>query len=167
MKPSLLQMAADPNAKLRSKAVAVLGELGEVPSDVVLERVLNDTDARVRANAIEVIENKAKAGYVPLLAERARANTFSSRERANAIKALHRMKVRQATQALHAMLQDPRPEHRISAMWALRQIGWWQLLNEVGRLAKEDQNLRVRRYALAVLRTVAGMLRQNKPSDAA
>src|SRR6185503_15888544 len=74
MKPSLLQMAADSNAKLRSKAVAVLGELGEVPSDVVLERVLNDTDARVRANAIEVLENKAKAGYVPLLAERARAN---------------------------------------------------------------------------------------------
>ena len=80
----------------------------------------------------------------------------------NAIKALHKMKVRQATQALHAMLQDARPEHRISAMWALRQIGWWQLLNEVGRIAKEDQNLRVRRYALAVLRTVAEMVRLSK-----
>jgi HEAT repeat protein len=162
MKPALMQMAQDPNAKLRSKAVAILGELGEVPSDVLLERVLNDSDARVRANAIEVLETKNKAGYVPLLAERARASTNNNRERANAIKALHRMKVRQATQALQAMLQDPRPEHRISAIWALRQIGWWQLLSEVGRLAREDQNLRVRRYALAVLRTVAEMVKLNK-----
>ena len=53
------------------------------------------------------------------------------------------------------MLRDTRPEHRISALWALKQIGWWQLLDEVGRLAKQDTNLRVRRYALAVLRGVA------------
>ena len=46
------------------------------------------------------------------------------------------------------MLRDQRSEHRISALWALRQIGWWQLINEVGRLAKEDANLRVRRYAM-------------------
>jgi hypothetical protein len=60
------------------------------------------------------------------------------------------------------MLQDPRAEHRISGMWALKAIGWWGLLNEVGRLAKEDQNLRVRRYALAVLRNVADMVKAGK-----
>ena len=107
----------------------------------------------MRANAIEVLETKGKVEYLPLLAQRARAS--NSRERANAIKAMHRMKVRAATSSLHAMLGDERAEHRISAMWALKQIGWWQLLGEVGRLAKEDNNLRVRRYALAVLKSVA------------
>ena len=162
MKPALTQLAGDPNAKLRSKSVAILGELGEVPSDVLMDRVLNDSDARVRANAIEVLEAKHKADYLPMLAQRARAQTVNNRERANAIKALHKMKIRAATTALQAMLTDQRAEHRISAMWALRQIGWWQLLNEVGRIAKEDQNLRVRRYALGLLRNVAEMFRQSK-----
>jgi hypothetical protein len=56
-------------------------------------------------------------------------------------------------------LQDQRAEHRISALWALKSIGWWQLLNEVGRLAKADDNLRVRRFALGVLKGVAELMR--------
>jgi hypothetical protein len=60
------------------------------------------------------------------------------------------------------MLRDSRSEHRISALWALRQIGWWALLNEVGRLAKEDNNLRVRRYALGVLRNAAELFNAAK-----
>ena len=68
------------------------------------------------------------------------------------------------------MLRDPRSEHRISAMWALRQIGWWQLLGEVGRLARSDADLRVRRYALSVLRSIAdlaqaGQGREDRPAD--
>ncbi|HEY1628428.1 MAG TPA: HEAT repeat domain-containing protein, partial [Tepidisphaeraceae bacterium] len=84
----------------------------------------------------------------------------------NAIKALHRMKVKAASTSLLGMLQDERAEHRISALWALRQIGWWQLINEVGKLAKQDNNLRVRRYALGVLKTVAEMVAAAKASAA-
>ena len=40
----------------------------------------------------------------------------------------------------------------MSALWAMRQIGWWQALNEVARISKADADLRVRRYALNVLR---------------
>jgi hypothetical protein len=65
------------------------------------------------------------------------------------------------------MLRDSRSEHRISALWALRQIGWWQLLNEVGRLAKEDPNLRVRRYALTVLRGAAETIQASKRTGGA
>ena len=86
----LLHLCQDPNPKLRSKAVLVLGELTSVPADVLLDRVLNDTDARVRANAIEVLEAKQKVQYLPLLMQRARAT--NNRERANAIKALHPMR---------------------------------------------------------------------------
>jgi HEAT repeat protein len=140
----------------------MLGELDGKDLEVLLDKALADTDARVRANAIEVLEAKHKQQYVPLLASRARS--AHNRERANAIKALHRMRVSTASQQLLSMLQDDRAEHKISAMWALRQIGIWQLLQEVGRLAKEDSNVRVRRYALSVLKGVAEMARKAKAS---
>jgi HEAT repeat protein len=164
LRPAVTQLCSDPNAKLRSKAVVVLGELDNVPADVILDRVLNDSDPRVRANAIEVLEAKQKVDYVPMLAQRARAANAGNRERANAIKAMHRMKVKNANAALTAMMHDQRPEHRISALWAMKAIGFWQMLNEVGRLAKDDQNLRVRRYALGVLKGVAELVRgQGQP----
>jgi HEAT repeat protein len=164
MQPAFIPLCIDSNPRLRSKAVAALGELNVMPQGVLLERVLNDSDARVRANAIEVLEAKPKAEYVPLLAERARNS--HNRERANAIKALHRMKVKTASGQLLNMLRDQRSEHKISAMWALKQIGWWQLLNEVGQLAKSDESLRVRRYALAVLKGVAETFEAQKAQSA-
>jgi hypothetical protein len=153
MRQAILPLCSHPHAKVRSKAVALVGEVPSVASEMLLEKVLNDGDPRVRANAIEVLENKRSAQYVPLLTQRARS--AHSRERANAIKAMHRLKVSTAVTQLLAMLRDERPDHRISALWALRQIGWWQLVNEVGRIAKGDVNLRVRRYALGVLKGVA------------
>ena len=41
-------------------------------------------------------------------------------------------------------------------------MSFWKLLSEVGRLAKEDANMRVRRYALGILKGVAEMLRREK-----
>ncbi|MFI5381003.1 MAG: HEAT repeat domain-containing protein [Tepidisphaerales bacterium] len=153
---TLLALCVDANSRVRSKSVMLLAQLPSISPDQVLERVLNDEDPRVRANAIEVLETRQRVEFVPMLTQR--AMTSSSRERANAIRALHRMKVGTASQQLVNMLQDERPDHRISALWALRQIGWWQLINEVGRLAKTDTNLRVRRYAMSVLRGVSEML---------
>jgi HEAT repeat protein len=160
LRPALVQLVADANARVRSKAVAVIAEVPSVPSEVLVERILHDTDPRVRANAIEVLEARGDPQFMPILAERALGS--SSRERANAIKAMHRMKVSTASSQLMNMLRDERPEHRISALWALRQIGWWQLLNEVGRLAKDDTNVRVKRYALGVLKGVAELIKEQK-----
>jgi HEAT repeat protein len=135
-----------------------------VPAEVLVERLVNDADARVRANTIEALEAKGDRQFVPILARHARDGA-TARERANAVKALAGMKVSTASGQLLLMLKDERPEHRISALWALRQIGWWQLLGEVGRLAKADGNLKVRRYALAVLRGVAELARvQQNPA---
>ena len=159
LRTTLTQLCADVNAKIRSKAVFLLGEDDSVV-ETLLDRVLQDTDPRVRANAIEVLEQKQRAEYLPLLAQRARAN--NSRERANAIKAMHKMKVKTATVSLDQMLHDERPDHRISAMWTLKQIGWWKLLADVGKLAKTDVNLNVRRYALGVLKSLADELNQKK-----
>ncbi|HWE93743.1 MAG TPA: HEAT repeat domain-containing protein [Tepidisphaeraceae bacterium] len=165
LREPLVQLCTDANPRLRSKAVSVLGDVRAVPSDVLVDRLVNDTDPRVRANAIEVMEQRPQAQLLPVLTQRARA--MNSRERANAIKALHGMKVGAAGGQLILMLRDTRPEHRISALWALRQIGWWQLINEVGRVAKEDENLRVRRYALGVLKNVVELAREQKGAGAA
>lgn len=161
----LMSLCTDPHPKLRSKAVMLLAEINVVPGDVLMERVLNDPDARVRANAIEVLEAKRQPEFVPLLTERARSH--NSRERANAIKALARMRVATASGQLLTMLKDERSEHRISAMWAMRQIGLWQLLREIGNIAKQDPNLRARRYALSVLRSVSDMLQQQERKNRA
>ncbi len=153
MRQAIFPLCSHPHPKVRSKAVTLIGDVASVAPEMLLERVLNDSDPRVRANAIEVLEAKRADQFVPLLAQRARSS--HNRERANAIKALSRMKVTTASTQLLSMLRDERAEHRISALWALRQIGWWQLINEVGLIAKQDGNLRVRRYALGVLRNVA------------
>jgi hypothetical protein len=160
LRAALLQLCADPNPKLRSKAVAVAGEVPSVGPELLIDRLLNDTDARVRANTVEVLDARKDVRFLPILAQRARA--ANNRERANAIKAMHTLRVGSASTQLLGMLRDKRSEHRISALWALRQIGWWQLLNEVGRLAKEDENIRVRRYALGVLRNVAEMAQNRR-----
>jgi HEAT repeat protein len=161
---ALAQLAAHQHPKVRSKAIGVLGAIETVSLEVLLDKVLNDPDSRVRANAIEALEARPAAQFIPLLAARAKSN--HNRERANAIKALHRLKVGNVGPQLIQMLHDERPEHRISAMWALKQMGWWKLLQEVGSLAKDDNNMRVRRYAVGVLKGVAEMV-QNKPQEKA
>src|SRR5262249_54810015 len=127
MRQTILPLCSHPNARVRSKAISVVGEVPAVAPDMLLEKVLNDADPRVRANAIEVLEVKRATEYVPLLMQRARST--HNRERANAIKAMHSMRVGTASTHLIHMLRDARSEHRISALWALRQIGWWALLS--------------------------------------
>lgn len=158
----LRSMCAHESGRVRSKAVALLVEVTEEPTGPLLDRALSDADARVRANAIEVLESRRATEYVPLLTERARST--SNRERANAIKALHRMRINVATEHLATMLRDQRPEHRISAIWTLRHIGLWPLIGEVGRIAQADENLRVRRYAVEVIKSVMDIIRKNGPA---
>jgi HEAT repeat protein len=160
LREQVMALANHAHPKVRSKAVMVLGETPGASVELLMERIVRDTDSRVRANAIEVLENHQTPEFIALLAERSR--TTNNRERANAIKALHRMRVGNVGPALMLMLQDQRPEHRISAMWALKQIGWWKLLQEVGRIAKVDPNLRVRRYAVTVLKGVAELVQTQK-----
>ncbi len=160
LRESVVALTKHPHPKVRSKAVVVLGESPETSVELLMERIVRDTDPRVRSNAIEVLQNHQTPQLIMLLAERSKSS--NNRERANAIKALNHMRVGNVGPALTAMIQDPRPEHRISAMWALKEMGWWKMLTEVGRMAKEDQNLRVRRYALSVLKGVADMVQASK-----
>ncbi|HMO26059.1 MAG TPA: HEAT repeat domain-containing protein, partial [Tepidisphaeraceae bacterium] len=158
--PQVLQLMNHPNPKIRSKAISLLGDRPQAAPGVVLERALTDADPRVRANAIEVIDARGGDEFVPMLAARAREGT--NRERANAIRALSRMRAGTAATQLLNMLKDPRGEHRISALWALREIGWWRLVKEVAQLAKVDDDLKVRRYAMGVLKSAIQAIQPEK-----
>ena len=80
LRTALVALCNHPHARVRSKAVSVLGDVPAVATDVILDKVLNDSDPRVRANAIEVLESKQAQEYVPLLA--AQARSAHNRERA-------------------------------------------------------------------------------------
>ena len=157
VRDAVLALVCHDSPKVRSKAVTVAGTLTESVPDLMLEKALSDPDARVRANAIEVLEKTRRDDFIPLLAQRARAT--NNRERANAIKALHSLKVSAALPQLMLMLRDDRPEHRISALWAARHVGFYRMLTEVLRLSKEERDPRVRRYAEASTRLVATQVR--------
>ncbi|HQY87713.1 MAG TPA: HEAT repeat domain-containing protein, partial [Tepidisphaeraceae bacterium] len=165
LRDKLLPLCSHTSPRVRSKAVTLLATLGASAVDMLLEKAANDPDARVRANAIEVMEDRGPEKFVPVLSEKARSG--QNRERANAIKAMHRMKTGVVHNQLLAMLKDGRPEHRVSALWCLRRIGWWQLLREVAQLARDDSNLRVKRYAMTILQTAAAEVQAKKIALAA
>lgn len=159
----LQRLCTHSSPKVRSKAAMLLGRAGAA-DPVVLERMLDDPDARVRANAIEVVEARKSPAHVPLLIDRTRST--SGRERANAIKALHGLGVDAAVGHLNDMLRDTRSEHRISALWALRHAGLWGLLRTVGLIAQQDENVRVRRYAVALLKGVVEQMHRGPATPA-
>ena len=157
-------MTSHDDPRIRSKAVLLLAQLVSPPPGVLVDRALGDTDPRVRSNAIEVLEYQRQSDYVPLLTQRSRASF--ARERANAIKALGSMKVTLAAPALQAMLRDRRADHRVSALWAMKELGMWNLLADVADLARSDANLRVRRYAQAVIKSVQSATLRPRPTTA-
>jgi hypothetical protein len=160
MQEVLAALLRHPDPKVRSKAVTVVGELPQEISAVLVQQAMEDTDGRVRANAIEAMEQNITPQMIPMLSKRLRSP--HSRERANALKALNSMRLVDVGPQMISMLRDERPEHRISAMWAMRQMGMWKLLDEIGKRAKEDPNLRVRRYALTLLKGVAELVENVK-----
>jgi HEAT repeat protein len=164
LRQEIIPLTQHSNPKVRSKAATILSGETSPQNQRVLIQMLGDTDPRVRANVIDALGTTNSPSLVALIAERAK--TGHHRERANSIKALHRMRMESAAECLVNMLTDQRPEHRVSALWALKQIGLWKLLGEVGRLAKEDDNLRVRRYAMDVLKNLNDMSKTGKEKSA-
>ena len=90
VRDEVLRLCADPDPRLRSKAVTVAGNVASLGPELQVTRLLTDADARVRANTIEVLESRRDPRFIPVFARQARAG--ANRERANAIKALHRLR---------------------------------------------------------------------------
>ena len=122
----LITLARDSDERVRSSAIAALGEtrMPDAHLDHSLMAALEDTDARVRANAVEAIEQRDVREMTGSIAKL--ATDTNNRVRANAVKALLRWKVTSAQAAIREMLHDSRPQHRRSAEWVTRQVPDWE-----------------------------------------
>ena len=78
LRESLIQLCADANPRIRSKAITVIGEVPAAPNNLLIERLMQDTDVRVRANAVEVLEGRGDPEFIPILTQKALAATGAS-----------------------------------------------------------------------------------------
>ena len=114
---ALLKLSSDADARVRSCAIASLGEMRtrERDSQECLLKALHDRDHRVQANAIEALgqrDCRESVGQINRF-----ANSRDNRVRANAIRTLLNWRVDSARRSIKQMLTDPRPRHRKSAHW--------------------------------------------------
>jgi len=119
---TLLKLSSDADARVRSCAVASLGEMRtrEQDSQECLLKALHDRDHRVQANAIEALgqrDCRESVGQINRF-----ANSRDNRVRANAIRTLLNWRVDSARRSIKQMLTDPRPRHRKSAHWVAEKI---------------------------------------------
>jgi len=137
----IMDMVSDSQAKIRSCAVAGLGEIkdhGNTAVEEYLKKALGDKDARVRANAVEALERRGAIWAVDLIEPLTKSN--NNRIRANAIKALLRWRVASARNSIAAMLADGRRAHRLSANWVVENIYNNQTEQQAGG-KQEKQNV--------------------------
>jgi len=151
---ALTQLTHDRDEVIASAAVKALGSASGGETTRQLETVLDHTSSRMRANAVEALQQLRSTGHVQRLKEMAHADT--NRPRANAIQSLMRMQMGEAMAALTQMLSDERPAHRVSALWLVKNMGLGELAQQVSRLASQDPDpevqARARQAARALLR---------------
>lgn len=133
--------------------------------------LLDHDDPRVRAAAVEALgaHRSTAAGLDALL------DDLTPRVRANAAAACVLLEAKPdgphgalGIVALDAMLADPRPEHRRSALWAVERTNRLGLLRPVVALAKHDHDERIRRRALRCARRLrAGELARRAAAETA
>ena len=137
--------------KVRSKAVSVLGDVPAIATEVILDKVLNDSDARARQRDRSA-GNTSGPGICPAAGRRCARSTaqyVARRRKCDQSDGEDESGDRVESVARHASGSAAPSTNQCDV--GLRQIGWWNLLNEVGRIAKSDPDQKARRYAMAVL----------------
>ncbi|MCK4873836.1 MAG: hypothetical protein KAS72_14040 [Phycisphaerales bacterium] len=148
----LLAAAAGKDSRVGASAVSALAVCDSPASADALSACLDHPDARMVANAVEAIDRRLPwAGTVDALVRSARqleqlVEADGNRPRANALRTLLRVGCVDPARVA-AMLDDPRPMHRISGVWLVGKLGLVDLQEEVEALAQADQLKPVRERA--------------------
>ncbi len=154
----LVNLLHSPDPKVRSKAASLYGRASRNP-DWVRKR-LGETDARVRANAVESLWGTDSASARTVLREAARDHHH--RVAANALIGLHHMGGYDVAASLHKMAHGSEPMGRAAAAFAMGQI-----LNRDFRPVLEtllkDESPQVRSQAL---RSLIRLKRRPPPEEA-
>lgn len=146
----LFSLANDPMPEVRAAAMKALVHIGEATSRRILERGLIDDSPVVQAAAIEALD--AIGGLRNPDALLPKTKSENAAVRAAAIRALLKMHVPQSAIALVMMLQDPRVEHRCTALWIVDQMRLSAVSQRVRDMAENDKDPRIARTAQQVLR---------------
>ncbi len=161
----LLKMVGDEDVKVASAAVKALsGVKPSADSSKAIIHAMGHTDDRVRSNAVEAVEAgnllfEARQELVKL------AVSGGNRSRATAIKALMKLPIGGVLPALKAMMEDGNPQHRVSALWVVNDLGLLSVIDQVVEMAKQYEDKSVRKQALSVVRKLAGADKAGGPGQ--
>ena len=160
--PQLLALMGSDNDKAVASSVVALGSAESDASAAALQRALQHADARVRANAIEAIQQRGLPMPTPQL--RALAENEANRPRANAIHALRSVAPEDADTALTQMLADERAAHRQSALWVAEFDRCLTAARQVVELAASDPVPPVRQRARHTAQSFIEVLQTTPPT---
>ncbi|MBI3038615.1 HEAT repeat domain-containing protein [bacterium] len=136
------------NPRVLSKAIFLLGTIGNESHISLLAEKLSFNDRRVKANAIEALEaigGKKVYEYLNLLVDET-----DNRVRANILIAMGKYGDLKVFDLLSRMIKDPDKNMRASAAYALGQLGMVQGVDPLIS-ALSDKDLTVRRQVVASL----------------
>lgn len=141
-------VAAEPDSKVLSRAIAVLGKVGTEDHIAVLSEKLRSGDRRVKANAVEALEaigGKRVYEFFNLLVDEQ-----DNRVKANILIALGKYGDLKVFELLSRMIKDSESNMRASAAYALGKLGMAQGVEPLIN-ALSDKDPMVRRQVVASL----------------
>jgi hypothetical protein len=161
----LVETGTDP--RLAATVAAALGSIREAGALPLVERALEHADPRVRANAVESLEQLAVfTDPADRLTEI--KQTPEHRARANAIRALERLRLADEGAAfaeVARMLFDSRAPHRLAAVWLAERLlcdprraqgpgdpAWESAARSVAAIARTDDDPHIRARAVRCAR---------------
>lgn len=158
MESELLEAAVGADEMLASKAALLLGRLDSPDARAVLDGAVESGPPRVRANAFEALAMASPDD--PRLRELTRDSV--ARLRANAVRHMLRTRTEDsgAQHALAEMLADPRPAHRLSALWVAERVPVFTLVARIADMTRSDPDPAVHARAKASARRLLAAMRQ-------
>jgi HEAT repeat protein len=147
--PLIMPLMRHRNPRLRAKAALLIGR--RVRNASWLEGQMNETDGRVRANAVESAWGERRVSAIELL----RHALFDTDNRVvgNALYALYSYDEPTAAPAMMRMAVDVRPRFRATAAWIMGQAEDRQFLPVLEKLS-HDLYASVRRNALKAIQRI-------------
>jgi hypothetical protein len=158
LESELIDAAVGADERLASKAALLLPRVDSPDVRAVLNASIDDGPARVRANAVE--------GLAIACPTDERLDGFAShsipRLRANVIR--HFLRTRphapESERNLAEMLTDPRPAHRLSALWVAERSPVFNLVARIADMTRSDPDPQVHARARVSARLLLAAMRQ-------
>lgn len=142
------KLSNDPNPKVRATAIKGYNRVPDLEARYkLLRRFFEDTDPRVRANAIELLSNEKPVDELMIELTQKSARSNSRRERANAIAKLINWGFPEYEEDLNKMLDSEEEMTRTSGLWVLGVTELPHLTNRL-RQAANDQRSHIRKMAV-------------------